>query len=188
MDALFNNPIAWSHFQVRGGWKNHVWSTAGYAFLITAVIGVTHRLSLGSGVLMGWTTGLLGLQGAILGLYGCSVVGNAVRRDISSGLLESHRLMPVSAGTAVLGYITGPTLQAICLGIANLGIGTITGSIAQVPMDRWYVSNAVVISFVVFLWVCFVYASFVAKNAYTALFGLVFGSIGSGGALLTLIP
>ena len=78
---------------------------------------------MGSGVLMGWTTGLLGLQGAILGLYGCSVVGNAVRRDISAGLLESHRLMPVSAGTAVLGYVTGPTLQAEEL--ATLGHGEV---------------------------------------------------------------
>lgn len=190
MNVIFDNPIAWAHYRVRGGWKNHLWSTAGYVLLITAVIGVTYRLSTGSGasVLAGWTMAILGLQAAILGLYGSSVVGNAIRRDVSAGLLESHRLMPIGAGTAVAGYLLGPTFQAISMAVANLIIGAMLTSASQIPVEHWVVSNFVVVSFVVFLWVCFAYASFVAKNAFTAMFGLMFGGFGSGGILLNVMP
>ncbi len=188
MDAIFNNPIAWAHFRIRGGLKNHFWSTAGYMLLIVSVIGVTNRLAVGGTLLSGWTMALLGLQLAILGLYGSSVVGNAIRRDITAGLLESHRLMPVSSASAILGYLTGPTFQAICLVVANLLIGTVTGSIARVPMDHWYTGNAIIFTFVIFLWVCFAFASFVAKNAFTALFGLIIGGMSSAPMLLAILP
>src|SRR3989442_1269023 len=117
--TIINNPIAWGHFKVRGGWRNHVWGTGGYFLIIVGVITVTDRLNPRGGMLRVWTSALLGLQLAVLVLYGCAVIGNAIRRDITTGVLESHRLMPVPSSAGVLGYLMGPSFQAIALALIN---------------------------------------------------------------------
>jgi hypothetical protein len=189
MEALiFNNAIAWGHFKVRGGWPNHLWSTGIYFVLLSSIIFVTARLNPMGNVLIGWTTAVLGLQLAILILYGCSMVGNAVRRDISSGLLESHRLMPVPAGAAVTGYLLGPTYSAMMLAGVNLIIGTTTGTLGGVPMEKWFTANAVTALFVVFLWIAIAFSAFLAKNAFGMVLGLMFPAMMSGGAVVSVVP
>jgi hypothetical protein len=189
MDALLNNPLAWAHFKIRGGWKNHLWVTGGYVVLITAVITVTARLNPTAGVYLGWTVAMLGLQLAVLILYGCNTIGNAIRRDITTGLLESHRLMPVTPGAAIFGYISGPTFQALNLAIANLIIGTTTATIGGAPTDRWFIANGIVALFVAFLWVAIAFASFLAKNVFGIFIGFIsFSVFPGGGGLLNLLP
>ncbi len=186
---MFNNPIAWAHFKVRGGWKNHLWGTGGYLLLVTAVIVVTMRLNPIGAMLTMWTTAMLGLQLAVFIPYGGTMISNAIRRDISSGLLESHRLMPVSSGTAIFGYLVGPTFQAVCLAAINFIIGTTTATLSGISIDTWLMVNVIVISFVAFLWVGFVFAAFVSKNAFGILFGLMmFTTIGSSGGVMEMVP
>ena len=55
MDAIFNNPIAWSHFRIRGGWKNHLFSAGGYALLILVIIAFSVHLNPGMGTFAGWS-------------------------------------------------------------------------------------------------------------------------------------
>jgi hypothetical protein len=189
MDALLNNPLAWAHFKIRGGWKNHLWVTGGYVVLITAVITVTARLNPYGAVYLGWTTAMLGLQLAILVLYGCNTIGNAIRRDMTTGLLESHRLMPVTPAAAIFGYISGPTFQAVNLAIANLIIGTTTATIGGAPTNQWFIANGVVALFVAFLWVAIAFASFLAKNVFGIFIGFIsFAVFPGGGGLLNLLP
>ena len=188
--TLINNPIAWAHFKVRGGWKNHLWSTALYTFCILAGILLTTRLNPLSNMLLAWTSGLLGLQMAILLLYGCNVIGNSIRRDATTGLLESHRLMPIASSTAVMGYLMGPPFQAITLAVANFIIGTTLAGMTGV-MEQWLMANVIVLLFVAFLWVGVAFTSFVAKGAFGIIFGLMvsafFANTGAIG-LFDVIP
>lgn len=185
---LIDNPIAWAHFKVRGGWRNHLWSFGGYTLLITAAIIITSRLSQVGPIFNGWTGGLLGLQLAILLFFGCATVGNGIRRDITSGLLESHRLMPVSSAAAVFGYLTGPTFQALTLVAANFILGTVTANLGGVPMEKWLMANVIIAFFVTFIWVAIAFASFVAKNAFALIVGLLVPGMMSGGQFLEIIP
>src|SRR5258705_532378 len=110
------NALGWGHLQLRGGWKNLAITTGGYSLLIVAVIIVTLRLNpdYAQGILQGWTVGLLGLQMGVLLLFGCMTVGAAVRLDHTSRMIESHRLMPTPATSAIAGYVMGAPCQAMC--------------------------------------------------------------------------
>lgn len=185
----FNNPIAWATFKVRGGLKNHFWITAGYTLLITAVIIVTLRLNPRGAMLLTWTKAMLGLQLSTLVLFGGTLIGHTIRRDITSGLLESHRLMPVSSGSAVIGYMIGPTSLALSLSAVNFVIGTTTAALSGVPINAWLTANAIIVLCVAFLWVGATFVSFVARNAFGILFGLMMSAtVGNSGGAVDMVP
>jgi hypothetical protein len=187
-NTLWNNPIAWAHFKVRGGLRNHLWSTGGFIVVICGAITVTERLSVARNILSGWTAGLLGLEMAVLLFFGCSSIGNAIRRDITAGLLESHRLMPISPAAAILGYLTGPTLQALLIAGACFFIGTATATMGGVPIDRWLMGNLTVALFALFLWITIAFSSFLFKNSFTTLVAIILPAITSGGSVVEMLP
>ena len=150
--TLIDNPIAWAHFKVRGGWRNHLWSLAIYTLIIVLVIGITVHLSpMGGTLLLPWTNGLLGLELALLVFYGCNVISNSIRRDITSGLLESHRLMPIPPSAAIAGYLMGPPFQALLLATVSFLIGTALAAQSGI-IDQWLMANVIALLFVIFLW------------------------------------
>src|SRR5581483_8653012 len=148
------NAIGWAQFQLRGGWKNILATTAGYAVLVGGGILLMERLNASAprAVLSACTNGLLGLQLLILVLFAVTRVSTSIRADLNSRMIESHRMMPVSAGEVVFGYIFGSTSQAMALGVANVLIGLITCAAASLPLDGWIAANAVLFFFAVFLW------------------------------------
>jgi hypothetical protein len=186
--ALINNPIAWAHFKVRGGLRSHLWSTAGFILLISAAVTVTGRLHPSPGLFSAWTTGMLGMEMVILVFFGCASIGTAIRRDITVGLLESHRLMPISPGAAIMGYLTGPTLQALNLVAASFLIGTATATLGGVPMERWLMGNFTVVVFAAFLWITIAFSSFLFKNAFTTLIAVIAPAVSSGGSVIQMVP
>jgi len=167
-EANFFNPIAWANFQLRGGLRNMLAVTAGYSVIISTVILATvHYNPLASAqILVSWTMGLLGLQAGVLILFGCITVGAAVRLDHTSKMIESHRLMPTSAISAILGYLLGAPCQALSMALANFVIGAIVAHSAGVAFSRWAMANAILISFVVFIWVILIFFGFLAQSAF----------------------
>src|SRR3954470_18962330 len=142
--------------------RNIAATTIGYTLIMSAIILATVRYNplATSQILSAWTLGLLGLQTGILLLFGCLTVGAAVRLDHTSKMIESHRLMPTSAASAILGYIFGAPAQALSMGLANFVIGAIVANSAQVAFIRWAMANAILASFVVFVWVILVFFGF----------------------------
>src|SRR4051794_10467264 len=92
-----NNALAWAHFRQRGGWMRAGTFTVGAMVLLGVLIITSARLNPDEKprILWGWTTGLLALQAAGLALYGTGRVSGAIRADIQSKLIDSHRLMPL---------------------------------------------------------------------------------------------
>src|SRR4051812_34476070 len=167
-----DNAIAFAQVRLRGGWRNLLMTTFAYALLIGATMYVTTTYASGrrSSAYSGWTTGLLGLQGAMLLFFGGTRVAGALRADIAGGMIESHRLMPLPAGQAMVGYLFGSTCQVIGLGIINLLIGAYAAQKAALPVDRWLAANAVLAIFCVFVWAIGGLLAFVARGAGLVLF------------------
>jgi hypothetical protein len=185
------NPIGWAHLQLRGGMRNTVFTTIGYTIIIALLIFATVRFNpLNSQrILSAWVIGLLGIQAGILLLFGCLTVGAAVRLDHTSKMIESHRLMPTSATSAILGYVFGSPSQALAMGLSNFVIGAVVASGAQVAFARWAMANAIFVSFVVFIWVVMVFFGFLAQTAFrwiVSVFSIAFWI--SQGYLLLLLP
>ncbi|HEV8291456.1 MAG TPA: hypothetical protein VGP94_06015, partial [Tepidisphaeraceae bacterium] len=162
------NPIGWAHLQLRGGLRNTIATTIGYTLIISILIFATVRFNPHSAprILGAWTVGMLGLQTGILLLFGCMTVGSAVRLDHTSKMIESHRLMPTSATSAILGYVFGAPCQALAMALANFIIGAIVAGSAHVAFTRWAMANAILVGFVIFIWVVVVFFGFLAQTAF----------------------
>lgn len=120
------NPIGWAHAELQGGLRRSALIGVGYLVVVFIFIGMAQR-SAGVGVTLSASTFattvlsvLMGLQSVLLLLFVSSNVRKAVQKDFTSGMMESHRLCPVSGWTAVLGYLTGPSVHVAGVTLANL--------------------------------------------------------------------
>lgn len=151
-----DNAIIWSQFRLRRGWKNILAVTFAYS----AIIGMLIFASLSidkhapkADILYGWTFGLLGIQLVVVLVFGCFAVYGTVRKDITSGMIESHRLMDISGLQAVAGYLIGGTIQIIPVALFNVIIGLLTAEGGGLPIKGWLIANAVLMSFALFAWI-----------------------------------
>lgn len=165
----FDNAIGWAQLQLRRGWKNVLATTIAYTVVVGGLILGSLRLADVQGFGMGrihifqfWTMALMALQIAVLLLFGCSAVSSAIRKDITSKIIESHRLMNVSGTEAVAGYIFGATCQIMPVAAATLVLGSLT---AQQPFGvrNWLLANVVLAVFALCAWTAMALLAFVAQ-------------------------
>ena len=192
MDAQLNpdNAIAFAQFRLRGGWKNVLWTTALYGFAIASTMLFTitaTSLRIGA-TYAGWAGGLLGLQLGVLLLYAPGRIATAIRSDLTSGLMDSHRLMPVGAPAAVWGYLIGSSSQALALAAANLILGAYAIAGSSVPLGAWAGSNAVAIWFCLCVWAITAMLAFGPKGASVLLWLPLASMWFSQGASLCILP
>ena len=147
--------------------------TGCYAAVIGAVIWVTALA--GSGVMEGWVAFLSLLQALDLLLLGGFRVESAVRGDVTSRMLESHRLMPAPPLGSILGYIFGAPLQAFLIAVVNFALGSMCCLLAGRHLDNWAMANGMLFLFAIFIYSMLVQFAFVARGG--ALLLLIFGFV-----------
>jgi len=186
----FENALGWAHFKLRGGWKTILCYTVIYMVIIGGLIMLMVRADPhdAKDTLEAWTHGLLGLQIAAFLLLGCSGISNAIRKDIDSGLHESHRLMPISGKAAVFGYLSGPTAPALMGVLANLFLGTITAVAAGLGLEDWLIANLILALFAIIAWIFMVVLSFMTKSALGLMIAFCALSSISGFSLFRILP
>lgn len=188
--AFLQNAIARAHHQLRGGRRNAITYSIGYAVIIGGLMVLAVRADIDDTqeILYGWTIALLALQIGILVLYGGSAVRAAIRRDITTGMIASHRLMPMSGTQAVAGYIIGSCPQPLAVAASNFLLGILIAGPAKISPGDWIAANVVLLVFAACSWVVVACASLVSpRSAGAALVALVMFTI-SGGVVATLIP
>jgi hypothetical protein len=186
-----NNAIAWAQFRLKGGWKKSLSFTGGaFALLAMFIIGAAKYDPLqATRTLFGWCTGLLGLQTAAVVLMAPGRVANAIRVDIKSGLIESHRLMPTSPIDAVAGYIVGAAIGPLIFFAGIYVLGLFCASGAGVPLAQWTFANLVLLAFSTFIWVLAAYVAFASKAGPGLLIIPLFAMpYASAGGLFSLLP
>ena len=174
MQPLTNNAIGWAAFQLQGGWRNIAATALGYGVIV--VLGLTAAAQFASvpvGQMM-YTLlmFMLAAQGLWLLLFAPSRIQTALRRDLTTGMIESHRLMPLSPTRAVLGYLVGPSVQPIALAAMTFFVGCFAASAASVELPRWLIANFLVIELAAFAWV--VMGAAAMTNAQGAFIAVVF--------------
>lgn len=133
------NPIGWVQVRLAGG-ANRVFAICGlYAGAMLAFNVLIYRSSADYRSLSQFAAGslilTLGISGVLLVLVGAGVINKAILRDYTSDMITSHRCSAMSGYTAVLGYLTGPTLAIQCITVVNLIACMI---LAQLTGLRWY--------------------------------------------------
>ena len=154
MGQITANALAWVHFRTTGGWKRSVIVTGVYivAVISLTMLGaydspmqVTRTLSTGAGI-------MLGVQALVLFPYVGYVILNTLQLDRKSGMMESHRLMPVDAHLVVLGYIAGGASTGLVFASVNFIMGGIMTAFAGMPITWWVAANLVLLVFCAFTW------------------------------------
>jgi len=185
------NPIFYAQFNLRGGWKNTLLYTGGYILLIGGgvflALANSNPLDKTSNA-RGWLAALMTLQIFIVGLYGTIRVNAAVRADVVSRMIESHRLMPMPAIPAVFGYIFGGPIQALALAAGNLIIGILTCSTAKFDLTQWVMANFMLLAFVILIWSATAQMAFAARGGLILMFIMLGLSVTGNGTSLATIP
>src|SRR5437764_15184016 len=111
MPAFFglgpDNPITWSSFYRKGGFKTLLGTSGSYFAILAALIFLSSRLSPhnASRAYGSWGNGLLALQFLFMVIIGAGRVSATIRGDLTTGMIESLRMMPFPARHAVIGYL-----------------------------------------------------------------------------------
>ena len=192
MALYVDNAISWAQWRLRGGWKNLLIVTACYAAAEIFFISLSYQLTDGQrnklGVLEASSLILLAVQVVMLLPFAAMAVTNSLRRDLTTRLIESHRLMPMSPAQAIVGYLVGSPLQAMSLALINLVVGAVLTQMRSLPVDRWFIANGVLLAFSASLWTVMLMLSFVSRVVFAVLIALVFGILFSGGYILIVLP
>src|SRR5206468_898587 len=139
------NPLGWVQSRLLGGWRRAV--TVGVLYLLVAfgamliLFRAVPWSSSAAAGLSTFTRGVLVLlsvfQAILFVFVSTSTVSRAVQRDVTSGMIDSHRLTPMSGIAIILGYLTGPNLMLVPLTAANtllaLGLSLLGGH----PPEVW---------------------------------------------------
>jgi hypothetical protein len=162
-----DNPIAWSNFYRKGGFKSVLGTSGAYFGIVAALIFLTARLNPRSvsSIYSAWLNGILGLQFLFFVVIAAGRVTATIRGDLTSGMAESLRMMPFSAGHAIVGYLTSAAATLGGFFIANFLLGALVNMLAQMPAERWLISNAILFVFAIFVWTIAGFMAFVAKGA-----------------------
>ncbi|HOB75097.1 MAG TPA: hypothetical protein PKG54_11270 [Phycisphaerae bacterium] len=172
-----SNSIAWAHLQLKGGWRNILTTSVTYFVILLVVIFASVRLAdptPPAQVLGGWVFILMGLQIGTLVLFGCWAISAAIRKDVTSKIIESHRLMPVSGADAVAGYILGPASQAIAFSCVNLVLGLVLSRFSSFGGTQgWLYANLVLGVFAACAWIVMVFLPLVLPVSSRLLIGLI---------------
>ncbi len=190
--ALFppENALAFAHFALRGGWRKTATLLVGYVIIIGAAIVLTvqanprHQREM----LIGWTMGLLMIQGLTLVLFPAGRVANTIRQDITSRMIDSHRLMPMPPSHAIAGYIMGAMAQSVVMATATFLLGVLTSAGAGISFERWAMGNAILLGFAAFLCCASVFVGFLAKGAGAVLWLVIGVPWFTQGAALVILP
>ncbi len=162
MQSITNNAITWAAFQLQGGWKNILLTASGYAIVVVGVVvtGAQFATVPIPSLMFNLLMALLAIQAAMLLLFAPSRIQTAVRRDIANGMIESHRLMPLSPTRAVFGYLLGPTIQPAALALATFVAGAFVAHAASVELPRWIVANVLLLEMATVAWIVMGAAAF----------------------------
>lgn len=185
-----DNAIGWAHWQLRGGWKRTLWGCLVLAIFLSGLIVASVRLNprYSRQVLDSWRIGLLWIQAGLLLLFAGSRISAAIRSDLTTRMIESHRLMPIRPLVAVSGYLWGPTLLPASLAAMTFLIGLIVTIASGADLSLWVVPNLILATFAFFCWVAVAFASLQAKGAVGLLFLPVIALGPTEGAVMVTLP
>ncbi len=168
---ITNNAITWAQFQLRGGWRNILPVSGAYAVIIGVLIVVSMRIdpTAASQALAGWTMGIFALQIATLVLFGSAAINRTARREFTSRMIESHRLMPLPPVDAVLGYLVGSQSQVLAIAVVNLALGSFTTALSGlgVGLEDWLLANAILGCFALCGWLVILLLALISRAGFT---------------------
>lgn len=191
-------PLTRAHFLLAGGWRQNIVILGVYAALVvtlaTAIYGncKPEDQTAVSGVFLFVITLV---QGLLVLLIAPGAVRKAVLRDFQSGMMESHRLTPLSGLNLVVGYLAGPTAQALLLYAAGLVMGGyLAGAYGQSvrfaagAIGGWYFSQLCLLTLALLVIALVLLTALATKGKANLITLLVLFSVLGGWFVVPFVP
>jgi hypothetical protein len=175
-----------AHFQIGGGWKALAVVCVGYLVVVGAISAKFAYTALGtpsSGFSAMAVTMILIMQTLALLFFGNFRIAGAIRTDMNSKMIESHRLMPISSARAMIGYMLGGAGHAILFTILNVLLAYTFAAFTGTNLAALTLNELVLAIFVLFIWSASLLAAFHGK-LYGALVGITVSCSFTGGFYL----
>ncbi|MGE0479979.1 MAG: hypothetical protein AB7Q17_05850 [Phycisphaerae bacterium] len=191
------NPLFWLNFRLAGAWRSLLTGVGLLSAAVLVFAGISYRMAspgAAAGVSGTWLGIITLAQSAFLLLAAPAAVRKAVLRDFQTGMIESHRLSPMSGLKVVLGYLTGApvlvyVLYALGLVFGSFFVGHYTLSVG-VPQaaGSWYFVQGclVLLSFMICSIILLVALSTSGKTNVVGL--LIIGLIFGGWTIVAVVP
>jgi len=152
--SFATNPLLWVHFRLAGGLRNAITLGVGYALIagVVAVFTFGGDLGVKPVIATAWLLVMSMLQSGILVLAGAGSIRRAIQQDFATGMMDSHRLTPISGPSAIFGYLIGPNIGPLLL----LGMNTLFGlplcAVSGYPVHEWLTGILVTLVFAGMVW------------------------------------
>ncbi len=137
VESVISNPIGWSQVRLVGGGRKVLMICGVWAGLVLFVnvliyrgIAAAEHISLGA-FADGSLAVMLVIQAGLVFLVGTSAIKKAIHRDFTTEMITSHRTTAMTGRSAVLGYLTGPTVTVLALTAVNWVACTILSVLAE---------------------------------------------------------
>lgn len=198
------NPLWWVNIRVAGSPRMLLYMALGYVAVVAVFGTITYRMtaSYDPGAFYSvWLMIISGAQALFMLLLIPGAINKTVQRDYQNGMIESHRVTPMSNLKIVLGYLIGPSSQALVL----IGTGLVCGSFfaaktavqtglgiattAKVFVGGWFFAQLLVAILALMLAsVTLLSAVAVRGGKFNILGIMIFVGVMGGGAALVFVP
>ena len=155
MGQITSNALSWVCFRNAGGWKRSLIISGVYLLAIFTVFLLVFSAQGGdrTGEFMsGLARFCLLIQAGVLFIFTCLAISNTMQLDRKTGMIESHRLMPIDPRLAILGYIAGCATSPLIFALVNFAIGLFATASASLPVTWWIGANLILLSYCAFTW------------------------------------
>jgi hypothetical protein len=166
-----DNPVTWSNFYRRGGFKTLAGVSTPYLLIIGGLIFLGAKLNPrdSSRIYAAWSAGLMALQFVFVVIIGAGRVAATVRGDVTSGMQESLRMMPLPGRHVIAGYLASSAALLSGFFATNFVLGLIVNALSQMPAQRWLMANFLLFAFALFVWTLSAFLALVIRNAAAVL-------------------
>jgi hypothetical protein len=174
--------IGWAHFQIAGGLRTLLYLAIGYVAVATALLGVLfYNETPTAGMYIGLYIMVLSIEAFVLVLFGSMRVGQTIRLDVSTNMIESHRLMPVESWRAVLGYLGGATAHVLGITVLNVMLLAGLAVMRKMRFEDFVITQAVLALFALFVWTLAAMGAMALKQVMPLMIlGVLGASVASG--------
>jgi hypothetical protein len=156
------NAIWWVQYRLLGGpTRLFVFTSAYSAILVSATIGCRQLMLDKTATQYADLIVLLltGVQVLIIVLGATNAVGRGISRDLTTKMLESHRLSPMSNFGVMVGYLVGANLQMLLMYFVGVVFGSIVIRWGTTGIEGWLTGNLLLLLVAPSLWSLILFAN-----------------------------
>jgi len=137
IESIISNPIGWAQVRLVGGIRKVLMICTVWAGLMLLVNVLIYRgIAAGEHITLsefadGSLALMLVIQTGLMFLVGAGSIKKAIHRDFTTEMITSHRSTAMTGRSAVLGYLTGPTVMVLAISAVNWVGCTILSVLAE---------------------------------------------------------